>query len=107
MRKYLIPDSNDEIRQEQMRELELITGDSIIDNLKASQTALLLSPGFANIGYSGQQSGMSNPVLVNTIPTVAQQDPEQTEQSNSGHFKATSSLDNSTLRKTSGPYQIK
>merc|ERR1719411_1590474 len=38
-RKYLIPDSNDEIRQEQMRELELISGDSIIDNLKASQTA--------------------------------------------------------------------
>merc|ERR1712223_452150 len=33
VRKYLIPDSNDEIRQEQMRELELISGDSIIDNL--------------------------------------------------------------------------
>ena len=31
-RKYLIPDSNDEIRQEQMREMELIavgTGDTI------------------------------------------------------------------------------
>ena len=31
-RKYLIPDSNDEIRQEQMREMELIsvgTGDPI------------------------------------------------------------------------------
>merc|ERR1712241_1440093 len=59
VRKYLIPDSNDEIRQEQMRELELISGDSIIDNLKASQTAaaaaLLLSPSFANIGYSAGQ----------------------------------------------------
>merc|ERR1719219_2957055 len=55
VRKYLIPDSNDDIRQEQMRELELITGDSIIDNLKASQTTaatLLLSPSFANIGVA-------------------------------------------------------
>ena len=35
VRKYLIPDSNDEIRQEQMREMELITtnGD-VIDTLK-------------------------------------------------------------------------
>ena len=70
VRKYLIPDSNDEIRQEQMRELELISGDSIIDNLKASQTAaaaaLLLSPSFANIGYSAQQpAGVTNTLMVN------------------------------------------
>ena len=26
VRKYLIPDSNDEIRQEQMREMEIMTG---------------------------------------------------------------------------------
>ena len=120
VRKYLIPDSNDEIRQEQMRELELITGDSIIDNLKASQTAaaaLLLSPSFANIGYSaGQTGGVANTMIVNPLPTnnitnmssLAQQNvlPEDaaTEQAPVANFKAASSLDNSTMRKTSGPY---
>ena len=123
VRKYLIPDSNDEIRQEQMRELELISGDSIIDNLKASQTAaaaaLLLSPSFANIGYSAQQpAGVTNTLMVshlannnnsnNTIPSLAQQNVLQeeppTEQAPVANFKAASSLDNSTLRKTSGPY---
>ena len=36
VRKYLIPDSNDEIRQEQMKELEMISvnGDSVLDTLK-------------------------------------------------------------------------
>ena len=35
VRKYLIPDSNDEIRQEQMREMELIsTNGDVIDSLK-------------------------------------------------------------------------
>ena len=49
VRKYLIPDSNDEIRQEQMRELEIMTatGDSVMDSLKASQAALLMTPGLA------------------------------------------------------------
>ena len=118
VRKYLIPDSNDEIRQEQMRELELITGDSIIDNLKASQTAaatLLLSPSFANIGYSAQ-AGVANTLMVNqlannniaTISPLAQQNVLQedppTEQAPAAIFKAASSLDNSTMRKTSGPY---
>ena len=45
VRKYLIPDSNDEIRQEQMRELEMISvnGESVLDTLKQqSQAALLL-----------------------------------------------------------------
>ena len=121
VRKYLIPDSNDEIRQEQMRELELMTGDSIIDNLKASQTAaaaaLLLSPSFANIGYSAQQTGgVANTLMVNqlannniaTVSTLAQQNVLQedspTEQTPNANFKAPSSLDNSTIRKTSGPY---
>ena len=48
VRKYLIPDSNDEIRQEQMRELEMITvnGESVLDTLKQqSQAALLASLG--------------------------------------------------------------
>ena len=123
VRKYLIPDSNDEIRQEQMRELELISGDSIIDNLKASQTAaaaaLLLSPSFANIGYSAQQqqAGVTNTLMVshlasnnnnNNIPALVQQNVLQeeppTEQAPAGNFKAVSSLDNSTMRKTTGPY---
>ena len=119
VRKYLIPDSNDEIRQEQMRELELMTGDSIIDNLKASQTAaaaLLLSPSFANIGYSAQTGGVANTMMVNPLATnnitnissLAQQNalPEDaaTEQAPVANFKAASSLDNSTMRKTSGPY---
>ena len=126
VRKYLIPDSNDEIRQEQMRELELMTGDSIIDNLKASQTAaatLLLSPSFANIGYSAQ-AGVANTLMVgqvghgnlannnintvNTVNTIGQQNVLQedppTEQAPAAIFKAASSLDNSTMRKTSGPY---
>ena len=49
VRKYLIPDSNDEIRQEQMRELEMISvnGDSVLDSLKQqSQAALLLGLGY-------------------------------------------------------------
>ena len=49
VRKYLIPDSNDEIRQEQMRELEMISvnGDSVLDTLKQhSQAALLMSLGY-------------------------------------------------------------
>ena len=35
LRKYLIPDSNDEIRQEQMREMEIITSNGeLLENLK-------------------------------------------------------------------------
>ena len=54
VRKYLIPDSNDEIRQEQMRELEIMTasGDSVMDSLKASQTALLINPSLASLAGS-------------------------------------------------------
>ena len=44
VRKYLIPDSNDEIRQEQMREMEMIsTNGDVIDNLKQSPAILLNS----------------------------------------------------------------
>ena len=67
VRKYLIPDSNDEIRQEQMRELEMISvnGDSVLDSLKQqSQAALLLGgagclPGLLQ-GVGGLQSTSSN-----------------------------------------------
>ena len=109
VRKYLIPDSNDEIRQEQMRELELMTGDSIIDNLKGGQT-LLLSPSFANIGFSGQQTGVSNSLLVNSLASLPQpasvvQEEPQAEKAPAGqHFKAASALDNSAVRKNTGPY---
>merc|ERR1719336_2290219 len=55
VRKYLIPDSNDEIRQEQMRELEMISvnGHSVLDTLKQhSQAALLLNSGISGLGTS-------------------------------------------------------
>ena len=42
VRKYLIPDSNDEIRQEQMREMEMIsTNGDVIDNLKQTPAIIL------------------------------------------------------------------
>jgi len=42
VRKYLIPDSNDEIRQEQMREMEMIsTNGDVIDNLKQTSAIVL------------------------------------------------------------------
>ena len=45
VRKYLIPDSNDEIRQEQMREMEMIsTNGDVIDNLKQTPAIVLNSP---------------------------------------------------------------
>ena len=48
VRKYLIPDSNDEIRQEQMREMELIsTNGDVIDSLKqAANPAQLILHSF-------------------------------------------------------------
>ena len=47
MRKYLIPDSNDEIRQEQMREMELIsTNGDVIDSLKQANPAQLILHSF-------------------------------------------------------------
>ena len=58
VRKYLIPDSNDEIRQEQMRELEMISvnGDSVLDTLKQqSQAAMLLNQGLGGLGASTLQ----------------------------------------------------
>ena len=58
VRKYLIPDSNDEIRQEQMRELEMISvnGDSVLDTLKQqSQAAMLLNQGLTGLGASSLQ----------------------------------------------------
>jgi len=63
VRKYLIPDSNDEIRQTQMREMEIIsTSGEVIDSLK--QTTALIS-GLRTQGiqaFQGQQAGIS-PVM--------------------------------------------
>jgi len=53
VRKYLIPDSNDEIRQEQMREMEMISanGDTS-DNLNKQTSALLLNSSLVGLGTS-------------------------------------------------------
>ena len=109
VRKYLIPDSNDEIRQEQMRELEMISvnGDSVLDTLKQhSQAALLMS-----LGYPSSNSMMLSPTTPTSTPSSLSTNPvrantEETESTtNLQNFKATSSLDNSKLRKTTAaPY---
>ena len=109
VRKYLIPDSNDEIRQEQMRELEMISvnGDSVLDTLKQhSQAALLMS-----LGYPSSNSMMLSPTTPTSTPSSMSTNPvgantEETESTtNLQNFKATSSLDNSKLRKTTAaPY---
>ncbi|XP_038056719.1 KH domain-containing, RNA-binding, signal transduction-associated protein 2-like [Patiria miniata] len=54
VRKYLIPDPNDEIRQSQLRELALISG---------SYTEVPPGPGrgFANVGGGGSRGGISPP----------------------------------------------
>ena len=79
VRKYLIPDSNDEIRQEQMRELEMISvnGDSVLDSLKQqSQAALLLGgagcglPGLLQ-GVGGLQSTSSNAFVASSFQPSA------------------------------------
>ena len=42
VRKYLIPDSNDEIRQEQMREMEMLTGGEQLLTLPQQQVTTLV-----------------------------------------------------------------
>jgi len=66
VRKYLIPDSNDEIRQEQMREMELIsTNGDVIDSLKqATNPAQLILHSFPGQGGGG-------PVLHAAGPPIA------------------------------------
>ena len=67
VRKYLIPDSNDEIRQEQMRELEMISvnGDSVLDTLKQQSQAAMLLGGLGASSLQFPASGAvaaSNPL---------------------------------------------
>ena len=58
VRKYLIPDSNDEIRQEQMREMEMIsTNGDVIDNLKKTP-AIVLNSSLASL----QSQALSYPM---------------------------------------------
>jgi len=65
VRKYLIPDSNDEIRQEQMREMELIsTNGDVIDSLKQANPAQLILHSFPGQGGGG-------PVLHHPGPPIA------------------------------------
>ena len=74
VRKYLIPDSNDEIRQEQMRELEMmsVNGDSVLDTLKQQ--------GFGDEAREFDGTPASSP--------------KESESTMLHNFKATSSLDN-------------
>ena len=91
VRKYLIPDSNDEIRQEQMRELEMISvnGDSVLDTLKQqSQAAMVTGLG----------------CLMLPPPGLSSSQKQESESTTLHNFKATSSLDNSKLRKVVVPY---
>ena len=60
VRKYLIPDSNDEIRQEQMREMEILTTN--IDGISAA--ALAAAAGSQSVNGGAQdvlKSGVSGP----------------------------------------------
>ena len=79
VRKYLIPDSNDEIRQEQMRELEMISvnGESVLDTLKQqSQAAFLLNPSLAALSYPSSAPSTNplanNPLTSNQLSPVLQ-----------------------------------
>ena len=92
VRKYLIPDSNDEIRQEQMRELEMISvnGDSVLDTLKQqSQAAMVTGLGCLMMSPQGLSASQK----------------QESESTTLHNFKATSSLDK--LRKVIVPYNIK
>lgn len=89
VRKYLIPDSNDEIRQKQMREMELIniqhgsSGDSSEENASSGEG---LSPPPSNRQKSGSQ-GSPNMLVVRGLMQHSpqhQQSP-QAQQSSQSH----------------------
>ena len=82
VRKYLIPDSNDEIRQEQMREMEMIsTNGDVIDNLKQTP-AIVLNGSLAGL----QSQALSFPM--NTPHTSLNLQGIQTVGSNNGFITA-------------------
>ena len=57
VRKYLIPDSNDEIRQEQMREMEIMTGVPNHVQGNSAQTFIFLSVLLNQPQFSGMVKG--------------------------------------------------
>ena len=128
VRKYLIPDSNDEIRQEQMRELEIMTasGDSVMESLKASQAALLMTPGL--IQFPGgttpaasssvlQLPAGTNSAFVSSsfqpgtnivLPTLQQEAPEApgltSKDGLNSILKSPSSCSSAKIRQAAAPY---
>ena len=75
VRKYLIPDSNDDIRQEQMREMEILTTN--IDGISAAALAAAagsqsVNGGAQDVLKSGVVSG-PNSTTVGVVGTSGQQ----------------------------------
>ena len=70
VRKYLIPDSNDDIRQEQMREMEILTANG--DNVTAAALA-------ATMGTAGMTGTVADPTkraqMQSAVATAAAQQP--------------------------------
>ncbi|XP_023326744.1 KH domain-containing, RNA-binding, signal transduction-associated protein 3 [Eurytemora carolleeae] len=115
VRKYLIPDSNDEIRQEQMREMEIIsTNGEVIENL--NQTSALLGLRTQGLPFQSSHQGGLGPVItglpvgstngymtpymvsgtglaMDSTPITTQQD-----QFSNSTLKSSSSLETSKLR---------
>ena len=71
VRKYLIPDSNDEIRQEQMREMELLTTAQTAPNLSPNTSknplSVTNSDGQDDIGSDETGSNSSAQVRKSTL----------------------------------------
>ena len=72
VRKYLIPDSNDEIRQEQMREMELLTtaqtnAPNLSPNTSKNPLSVTNSDGQDDIGSDETGSNSSAQVRKSTL----------------------------------------
>ena len=72
VRKYLIPDSNDDIRQEQMREMEILTANG--DNVTAA--ALAATMGLPSQGMTGTVADPTKRAqMQSAVATAAAQQP--------------------------------
>ena len=113
VRKYLIPDSNDEIRQEQMRELEIMTasGDPV------SQATLLLNPSLAGLAtLQGLPTGTVNNAFVSSsfqpasnivLPAAldtSEPPASSTKEGLSSILKSPSSCSSAKIRQAAAPY---
>ena len=110
VRKYLIPDSNDEIRQEQMRELEIMTasGDPV------SQATLLLNPSLAGLAtLQGLPTGTVNNAFVSSsfqpsnnivLPTGLDTTESPVTTTKEGILKSPSSCSSAKIRQATAPY---